>query len=80
MKKIMKIAFVTVFTVMTGYNIYTNQKVDVVSDLVLDNVEVIAACEVSAVSPNEGHCVKDVNNSNEYCAIFGWGPICCAMF
>lgn len=76
MKKVMKIVFVAAFAAVSGYGVYVNQKIDVVSDLVLDDVEAIAACEVSAVGHNDGRCVKDVNTSNEYCVVAGWGPVC----
>jgi len=33
MKKVMKAAFVVAFTAATGYGVYTNQKVDSMSDL-----------------------------------------------
>lgn len=78
MKKMIKIAFVAVFAAVAGYGVYANQKVDAMSDLFLDDVEAIAACEVSAAGPNNGRCVKDVNTSKEYCATGGWGPICSA--
>lgn len=71
-------AFVAVFVAIAGYGVYANQKFEVMSDLFLDDVEAIAACEVSATGSNNGRCVKDVNTSREYCAAGGWGPACCA--
>ena len=35
MKKIMRVAFVAAFAAIAGYGIYTNQKVDTMSDLML---------------------------------------------
>ena len=45
MKKIMKIAFVAVFAAVAGYGVYTNQKVDTMTDLMLANVEALANYE-----------------------------------
>lgn len=46
MKKIIKIALVTFFVTIIGYNIYSyKQSVEVVSDLVLANVEALAHFE-----------------------------------
>lgn len=45
MKKIIKIIFVTAFATMAGYGVYTNQKTDAMSDLVLANVEALAQDE-----------------------------------
>ena len=42
MKKIMKIAFVAIFAAVAGYGVYTNQKVDTMTDLMLANVEALA--------------------------------------
>ncbi|WP_289750147.1 NVEALA domain-containing protein, partial [uncultured Bacteroides sp.] len=45
MKKIMRVAFVAAFAAIAGYGIYTNQKVDTMSDLMLANVEALASGE-----------------------------------
>ncbi len=42
MKKIVKLAFVAAFAAIAGYGVYTSQKSDSVSDLLLANVEVLA--------------------------------------
>ena len=39
MKKFMKITFVAAFAAIAGYGVYTNQKTDAMSDLMLANVE-----------------------------------------
>ena len=45
MKKIMKIAFVATFAAVAGYGVYTSQKVDTMTDLMLANVEALAGGE-----------------------------------
>jgi len=42
MKKMIKIAFVAAFVAIAGYGVYANQKSEVLSDLTLANVEVLA--------------------------------------
>ena len=42
MKKIVKLAFVAAFAAIAGYGVYTSQKSDSVSDLLLANVEALA--------------------------------------
>ncbi len=39
MTKMVKIAFVAAFVAIAGYGVYTNQKTDAISDLMLANVE-----------------------------------------
>lgn len=45
MKKFMKVAFVAIFAAIAGYGVYTSQKADVMSELVLANVEALASGE-----------------------------------
>lgn len=52
MKKMIKIAFVAAFAAIAGYGVYTNQKTDAMSDLVLANVEALAEYEVNPDCPN----------------------------
>lgn len=47
MKKITKIAFVVAFVAVAGYGVYTNQKSETMSDLMLANVEALASGEGS---------------------------------
>lgn len=42
MKKFIKFAFVAAFAAIAGYGVYTSQKSDSVSDLLLANVEALA--------------------------------------
>ena len=44
-KNILKATLVAAFALITGYNIYTSQKSDGMSDLALANVEALAGCE-----------------------------------
>ncbi|WP_299090422.1 NVEALA domain-containing protein [Bacteroides sp. MSB163] len=46
MKKFMKVAFVAIFAAIAGYGVYTSQKVDVMSELALANVEALASGEI----------------------------------
>ena len=48
----MKAAFVAAFAVVAGYGIYSNQKADNMSDLMLANVEALADYEVNPDCPN----------------------------
>ena len=45
MKTFMKVAFVAIFAVTAGYGVYASQKADVMSELVLANVEALASGE-----------------------------------
>lgn len=45
MKKITKIAFVAIFAAVAAYGVYTNQKADTMSDLMLANIEALAQSE-----------------------------------
>lgn len=45
MKKMIKIAFVAAFAAIAGYGVYTNQKTDAMSDLLMANIEAIAGGE-----------------------------------
>ena len=60
MKKMMKLAFVAVIAAVAGYNVYQSQSVmNNVSELLLTNVESIAACESIGWWDNDGNCVKN---------------------
>ena len=56
MKKIMRVAFVAAFAAIAGYGIYTNQKVDTMSDLMLANVEALAGS-------NEGYVIGPIGTN-----------------
>ena len=57
MKKIMRIAFVAAFAAVAGYGVYTNQRTETMSDLMLANVEALATPE----QPNTNDCISDPN-------------------
>ena len=64
----MKIAFVATFAAVAGYGVYTNQKVDTMTDLMLANVEdggsvVSCYCKTNIFS----HNVCSANASGAYC-------------
>ena len=47
--------------------------------MTLDNVEAVAACEVSSdSSKNKGVCERDVNGTEDYCVRSNWGIQRCA--
>ena len=50
----MKATFVAAFALFAGYNVYSSQKSDVMSDLALANVEALASGEVIKVCPKKG--------------------------
>ena len=53
MSKLIKITFVAAFAAIVGYGVYANQKIDVMSDLALANVEALANdTEVNPWCPN----------------------------
>ena len=60
MKKFIKLAFVAPIVAFPGYNVYQSQSVmNNVSELLLTNVESIAACESIGWWDNDGNCVKN---------------------
>ena len=68
MKKIIKIVLVTFFVTIIGYNIYSyKQSVEVVSDLVLANVEALAHFEGQPEGP--WNCWWNTNY--DYCFYYG---------
>ncbi len=60
MKKIKKVAFVAAFAAVAGYGIYTNQRTETMSDLMLANVEALASGEAS---------VKDCVSADSDCIL-----------
>ncbi len=64
MNKIFKITLVAAVAAVAGYGVYANQKTEGVSDLVLDDVEAIAACEVSASGPKSNGECQSTNTVN----------------
>ena len=64
MKKFMKIAFVAVFVAVAGYGVYTSQKSDVMSDLLMANVEALADAEIDGTNCNP-------TRNRECCVCFG---------
>ena len=63
MKKFIRIAFVAAFAAVAGYGIYTNQKAEPMSDLMLANVEALANDEMN-VGDLVDNCVWAESN---YC-------------
>lgn len=63
-KYFVKIAFVAVFAAVAGYGIYTSQKSETLSDLMLANVEALARYEVNPDCPN------GCTSASSYCRCF----------
>ena len=60
MRKYVKSVFVAAIAAVSGYNVYQSQSVmNNVSELLLTNVESIAACESIGWWDNDGNCVKN---------------------
>lgn len=68
MRKIIKVAFAAAVVAMAGYGVYTNQKTDIMSDVMLANVEALASGEGSS-SDCEVYCKSDYRYT---CYIY-WG-------
>lgn len=66
MKKIVKIAFVVAFAAIAGCGVYVSQKSDLVSDLLLANVEALANDTENPWCPNG--CVANGNG----CQCYTW--------
>ncbi|HJD10964.1 MAG TPA: NVEALA domain-containing protein [Candidatus Phocaeicola caecigallinarum] len=80
MKNILKTMAVVACVFVAGYNTFTVQeKGNGYVAMTLDNVEAVAACEVSSdSSKNKGVCERDVNGTEDYCVRSNWGIQCCA--
>jgi len=66
MKKLIKIAFVAAFAAIAGYGVYTNQKAEPMSDLMLANVEALADCEIVKGGSVKLKCTGDGSCSKSY--------------
>ena len=51
-KRLMKVAFVAVIALVGGINVFNAQKSEVLSDIVLSNVEALAEDEINPACPN----------------------------
>ena len=68
MKKIVKLAFVAAFAAIAGYGVYTSQKSDSVSDLLLANVEALANDSETGDSVD---CCSDTSScTGDFCGTF----------
>lgn len=54
MRKFIKLAFVAAFAAIAGYGVYTGQKSDEMSDLLIANVEALADSSEGGASPCGG--------------------------
>ena len=63
-KKVLKVAFVAVIAMVSGINVFNAQKSEVLSDIVLANVEALAQSENGNVKlpcvRNDDYCVYTV--------------------
>ena len=67
-KNILKATLVVAFALIAGMNVYNAQQSDIMSDLVLANVEALASGEGSS-SDCETYCTSD----SRYDCIISWG-------
>lgn len=63
--------FVAAFAAIAGYGIYANQKADTMSDLVLANVEALAADDEYHVNPD---CPNGCTSGNSGCYCYQTYP------
>lgn len=79
-QNILKVLLVVACAFIAGYNTFKAQEkgTEYVA-MTLDNVEAVAACEVSSdSSKNNGVCERDVSDTEDYCVKANWGIQCCA--
>ena len=69
MKKFLKYAFVAAFVTVAGYGVYTSQKSDAMSDLMLANVEALARDESGII------CRTNAKYTS-ICNIYDTGAVC----
>lgn len=69
MKKFLKYAFVAAFVTVAGYGVYTSQKSDAMSDLMLANVEALARDE-------SGTICRTNDDYSAICNIYDKGAVC----
>ena len=67
MKKILKYVFVVAFVTIASYGMYTNQKSDMVSDLILANIEAMALNDEVDEECNDCYILPAT------CKDWGWG-------
>lgn len=67
MKKISKYVFVAAFAAITSYGFYANQKSDVISDLILANIEAMALNDEVDEECNDCYILPAT------CKDWGWG-------
>jgi len=79
MKKVFLFSFAaTVVTIMGVLNTGLAQR-DISSNVSLDTVEALSACEVSEnASENNGYCVTKYNSTEKVCVEEGSGTDCCS--
>lgn len=67
-KNFVRITFAVAFAAIAGYGVYTNQKVDVMSDLMLANVEALASGE------GDPMCENGCLDNGDGCLCHYWFP------
>lgn len=63
--KVLKMTFAIAIAMVAGINVYNRQKTEVLSDVVMANVEALAENETS-----KGECPKEGGMANKYCEIW----------
>ena len=76
MKKSLKSAFVVVFAAVAGYGVYTSQKSDAISDLMLVNADALANGESGGSGKiyccgNYGVCMRVIDSSGKIREVAG---------
>ena len=71
-KNILKVSLVAAFALFAGYNVYSSQKSDVMSDLVLANVEALASSEGSGDRKCYNTITTQEGSQIRYCGTCNW--------
>lgn len=83
-KNILKATLVAAFALFAGYNVYTSQKSDVMSDLTLANVEALAYGEDGGATITCSRSCSDgvgrcwIRSNSGYCAFTGYQADSCS--
>ena len=73
-KKFIKVAFVAAIALVGGMNMYNSNSVNLIPRMMLNEVESIAACEISSDHGNNiGYCSSNLGSSGDSCVTSGSG-------
>lgn len=74
MRKLIKITFAAAFVAIAGYGVYTSQKVEPLSELVLANVEALAEEENNECNYTNGYTAFTNKGGGAYDCCKVWVP------